>query len=166
MFELITLFAIIFILLLSNRVYFLFFREKVVFFKYFKFLTLCLIIVLTATIIFFQLNDIKQLNHDFIQSSVIVYVLLSIFMLFNITTKSYESPTVIIYDIIKAKGISRKKIYNILKKKRLIRIRFTDLLKQKLIKKKNNRFVLTPLGFKFSYFFSLLKSFFKIKCKG
>ena len=84
---------------------------------------------------FFQLNDIKQLNHDFIQSSVIVYVLLSIFMLFNITTKSYESPTVIIYDIIKAKGISRKKIYNILKK-RLIRIRFTDLLKQKLIKKK------------------------------
>ena len=166
MFELITLLAIIFILLLSNKIYFLIFREKVIFFKYFKFLTLCLTIVLSMIIIFLKLNYINQVNHDFFQSSVIVYVLLSIFMLFNITTKSYESPTVIIYDIIKSKGVSRKKILNILKKKQLIKIRFNDLLKQKLIKKQNNKFMLTPLGYKFSYFFFLLKSFFKIKCKG
>jgi len=136
MFELIILLAIIFIILLSNKIYFFIFKEKVVFFKYFKFLTLCLTIVLTITIIFLELNDINQVNQDFFQSSIIVYVLLSIFMLFNITTKSYESPTVIIYDLIKSKGVSRKKILNILKKKQLIKIRFSDLLKQKLIKKK------------------------------
>ena len=166
MFELTTLLAIIFIILLSNKIYFLIFKEKVVFFKYFKFLTLCLIIVLTTTIIFLKLNDTNRVNQDFFQSSVIVYVLLSLFMLFNITTKSYESPTVIIHDTIKTKGASRKKIFNILKKKQLIKIRFSDLLKQKLIKKKNSKFILTPLGYKFGYFFSLLKSFFKIKCKG
>ena len=166
MLELITLLAIIIIILLSNKIYFLIFKEKVVFFKYFKFLTLCLTIVLTTTIIFLKLNDINQLNQNFFQSLVIVYILLSLFMLFNITTKSYESPTVIIYDTIKSKGASRAKIFNRLKKMQLIKIRFSDLLKQKLIKKKNNKFILTPLGHKFGYFFSLLKSFFKIQCKG
>ena len=74
MFELTTLLTIIFIILLSNRIYFLIFKEKVVFFKYFKFLTLCLIIVLTTTIIFLKLNDTNRVNQDFFQSSVIVYV--------------------------------------------------------------------------------------------
>ena len=166
MFELTTLSTIIFIILLSNKIYFLIYKEKVVFFKYFKFLTLCLIIVLVTIIIFLKLNTIHQVSQDFFQSSVIVYILLSLFMLFNITTKSYESPTVIIYDTIKSKGASRAKIFNRLKKMQLIKIRFSDLLKQKLIKKKNNKFILTPLGHKFGYFFSLLKSFFKIQCKG
>ncbi len=87
-------------------------------------------------------------------------------MFFNISTKSYESPTVIIYDIIKNKSISYNFILQKLKKKKLINVRIKDLFKQKLIYQKKNYITLTPSGKKFCRFYKLLKNFYKVKSKG
>jgi len=166
MFELITLLTIIIIVLLFNRIYFSVYKEKVVFFKYLKRLIIYSILVFGSIIMLLNLEIIDEVDRDFLQSTVITYVLIFLVMFFSISTKSYESPTVIIYNIIKKEGASYNKILKLLKKKKLVEIRFNDLLKQKLIQKNNNKIILTPLGYKFSGFFSFLKLFFKIKCKG
>ena len=166
MFELITLLTIIIIVLLFNRIYFSLYKEKVVFFKYLKRLIIYSILVFCLILMLLNLKIIDDMSRDFLQSTIITYVLIFLVMFFNISSKSYESPTVIIYNIIKKKGASYNKILKLLKEKKLVEIRFNDLLKQKLIQKNKNKIILTPLGYKFSGFFSFLKSFFKIKCKG
>jgi len=166
MFELLTLFIIIFIILFYNRIYFLINKEKVVFYKYFKGLILYSFFILGLITIILNFNIINRIDGNFLQSSIITYFIIFLVIFFNISTKSYDSPTVIIYNVIKKKGATYNKILRILKKKKLIEIRFKDLLKQNLIKKINNKITLTPLGYKFSRFYFLLKLFFKIKCKG
>jgi hypothetical protein len=166
MHELITLIAIVLLVLLFNQIYFSIYKEKVVFFKYFKGITIYSTTIIIFFIFLLNFNFIGKIDNNFLQSSIITYIFIFLVMFFNISTKSYESPTVIIYNIIKKEGASYNKILKLLKKKKLVKIRFKDLFNQKLIKKTSNKIILTPLGYKFSSFYLFLKSFFKIKCKG
>ena len=103
MFELISLLTIIIIVLLFNRIYFSVYKEKVVFFKYLKRLIIYSILVFCLILILLNLKIIDDMSRDFLQSTIITYVLIFLVMFFNISSKSYESPTVIIYNIIKKK---------------------------------------------------------------
>ena len=81
-----------------------------------------------------------ELDSNFIQSAYLTYFIIFLVLFFNISTKSYESPTVLIYNLIKKNGCSYQNILKNLKKK-LIQIRISDLLIQRLlIKKKINYF--------------------------
>jgi len=155
----------IFLILLYNQIYFYIYKEKIVFFKYFKNFII-FTIILFSIIFFSNLKFIKLMDSNFLQSLITTYFLIFFVIFFNISTKSYESPTVIIYNIIKKNGSSYNKILNNLKKKKLVEIRIKDLIKQKLIIKKNKSIKLSPLGYKFSKFYLFLKSFYKIKSKG
>ena len=157
--------TIIIILLISNQIYFLIYKEKVVFFKYFQnFIIYSLIIVF----IFFLsgINIFEYLVNDFYQSIALTYFIMFMVLFFNISTRSYESPTVLIYNIIKGKGEYYKNILNKLNKKKLVEIRIRDLINQKLLIKKDNKLYLSELGKKFSKFYLFLKNFYKIKSQG
>ena len=106
MFELITLLTIIIIVLLFNRIYFSLYKEKVVFFKYLKRLIIYSILVFCLILMLLNLKIIDDMSRDFLQSTIITYVLIFLVMFFNISSKSYESPTVIIYNIIKKKEVN------------------------------------------------------------
>ena len=155
----------IFLILLYNQIYFYIYKEKIVFFKYFKNFII-FTIILFSIIFFSNLKFIKLIDSNFLQSLITTYFLIFFVIFFNISTKSYESPTVIIYNLIKKNGSIYNKILNNLKKKKLVEIRIKDLIKQKLIIKKNKSIKLSPLGYKFSKFYLFLKSFYKIKSKG
>lgn len=157
--------TIIIILLIYNQIYFLIYKEKVVFFKYFQnFIIYSLIIVF----IFFLsgINIFEYLVNDFYQSIALTYFIMFMVLFFNISTRSYESPTVLIYNIIKGKGEYYKNILNKLNKKKLVEIRIRDLINQKLLIKKDNKLYLSELGKKFSKFYLFLKNFYKIKSQG
>ena len=166
MYELTILITIILLVLIFNKIYFSIYKKKVVFFKYFKGIIIYSITIIIFFILLLNFNFIGNINSNFLQSCIITYIFIFLVMFFNISTKSYESPTVIIYNIIKKEGATYNKILKSLKRKKLVEIRFKDLFNQKLIKKNNNKIILTPLGYKFSIFYSFLKSFFKIKCRG
>tara|TARA_A100001234_G_scaffold218596_1_gene227887 strand:+ start:654 stop:1151 length:498 start_codon:yes stop_codon:yes gene_type:complete len=156
---------IIFIIILFNKIYFFFNKEKVIFLNYFKnFIIYSIIIFITIYLLEYKL--IIRIEKDFFQVNLITYIFIFFVMFFNISTKSYESPTVIIYDIIKNKSISYNFILQKLKKKKLINVRIKDLFKQKLIYQKKNYITLTPSGKKFCRFYKLLKNFYKVKSKG
>ena len=101
MHELITLIAIILLVLLFNQIYFSIYKEKVVFFKYFKGITIYSTTIIIFFIFLLNFNFIGKIDNNFLQSSIITYIFIFLVMFFNISTKSYESPTVIIYNIIK-----------------------------------------------------------------
>jgi len=165
MFSLISFIIIVILLLLYNRIYFIIYNEKVVFFKYFKnFLIYSLSVY--AILLFPKYDLLKEIDDNFLQSLITTYFIIFFVLFFNISTKSYESPTVIIYDFIKKDGDSYKNILKKLKKKKLVKIRIQDLLKQKLLIKKKDKIFLSPLGSKFSNLYLFLKNFYKIKSKG
>ena len=165
MFSLISIILIILLLLLYNRIYFSVYKEKVVFFKYFKnFLIYTFVIYLVLSFSKYSLS--KLIDDNFLQSLLTTYFIIFLVLFFNISTKSYESPTVIIYNFIKKDGDSYKNILRKLKKKKLVEIRIKDLLKQKLLIKKGDKLLLSPLGNKFSNLYLFLKNFYKIKSKG
>ena len=163
--EFFLIFTIIIILLIYNQIYFLINKEKVVFFKYFRnFIIYSLLIVF----IFFLsgINIFEYLVNDFYQSIALTYFTMFMVLFFNISTRSYESPTVLIYNIIKGKGEYYKNILNKLNKKKLVEIRIRDLINQKMLIKKDNKLYLSELGKKFSKFYLFLKNFYKIKSQG
>ena len=87
--------TIIIILLIYNQIYFLIYKKKLIFFKYFQnFLIYSLIIVF----IFFLsgINIFEYLVNDFYQSIALTYFIMFIVLFFNISTRSYESPNVLI----------------------------------------------------------------------
>ena len=132
---LISIIGIIFIIILFNKIYFFFNKEKVIFFNYFK------NFIIYSIIIFFIIFLLKQklivhIDKDYLLMNFITYIFIFLVMFFNISTKSYESPTVIIYNIIKNKNVSYNFILKKLKKKKLIDVRIKDLFNQKLIYKK------------------------------
>ena len=116
--------------------------------------------------IFVWENFLDELDSNFIQSAYLTYFIIFLVLFFNISTKSYESPTVLIYNLIKKNGCSYQNILKNLKKKKLIQIRISDLLIQRLLIKKKNKLFLTPIGKKFSSFYLFLKNFYKIKSQG
>jgi|TARA_B110000003_G_C16572298_1_gene504801 hypothetical protein len=165
MFSLISIILVILLLLLYNKIYFSVYKEKVVFFKYFKnFLIYTFVIYLVLSFSKYSLS--KLIDDNFLQSLLTTYFIIFLVLFFNISTKSYESPTVIIYNFIKKDGDSYKNILRKLKKKKLVEIRIKDLLKQKLLIKKGDKLLLSPLGSKFSNLYLFLKNFYKIKSKG
>lgn len=161
----ISIFLIIIILLIYNQIYFFFYKEKVVFLKYLK-IFIFYSFTIYLLLISFGDNLLNDLNNDFIQSSFVTYIIIFLVLFFNISTKSYESPTVLIYNIIKKRGDTYNNILKKLKKKKLVKIRIKDLLNQKLLFKKNNKLFLSPVGKKFSSFYLFLKNFYKIKSQG
>ena len=58
---------------------------------------------------------LDELDSNFIQSAYLL-ILLFLVLFFNISTKSYESPTVLIYNLIKKNGCSYQNILKNLKK--------------------------------------------------
>lgn len=162
---LISIIGIIFIIILFNKIYFFFNKEKVIFLNYFKNFIIYSIIIF-CIIFFLKQKLIVQIDKDYLQINFITYIFIFLVMFFNISTKSYESPTVIIYNIIKNKNVSYNFILKNLKKKKLIDVRIKDLFNQKLIYKKKNYIILSSSGKKFSRFYKFLKIFYKIKSKG
>ncbi len=156
---------IFFTLLLYNQLYFFIFKEKVVFIKYLK-LFIFYTFIIFFLLIFVWENFLDELDSNFIQSAYLTYFIIFLVLFFNISTKSYESPTVLIYNLIKKNGCSYQNILKNLKKKKLIQIRISDLLIQRLLIKKKNKLFLTPIGKKFSSFYLFLKNFYKIKSQG
>lgn len=156
---------IFFTLLLYNQLYFSIFKEKVVFIKYLK-LFIFYTFIIFFLLIFVWENFLDELDSNFIQSAYLTYFIIFLVLFFNISTKSYESPTVLIYNLIKKNGCSYQNILKNLKKKKLIQIRISDLLIQRLLIKKKNKLFLTPIGKKFSSFYLFLKNFYKIKSQG
>ena len=105
------------------------------------------------------------LQKNYIISIVICSLLSFLSIFFTISLKSYESPTVLIYYLLK-KNKNYKQIISFLERKKIIEIRIKDLQKQKLIKIKNNRITLTSLGSKFAQIYSFFMNYFKIKREG
>ena len=156
---------IFFTLLLYNQLYFSIVKEKVVFIKYLK-LFIFYTFIIFFLLIFVWENFLDELDSNFIQSAYLTYFIIFLVLFFNISTKSYESPTVLIYNLIKKNGCSYQNILKNLKKKKLIQIRISDLLIQRLLIKKKNKLFLTPTGKKFSSFYLFLKNFYEIKSQG
>ena len=157
--------TIILTLLIYNQIYFFFNKEKVIFLKYFKnFIIYSLIIF--SLLILLEIDIFKLIDNNFFQSILTTYFTIFLVLFFNISTKSYESPTVLIYDLIKKKGNTYQNILKKLKKKKLVKIRIQDLIKQKLLIKKSDKLYLSNLGKKFSRFYLFLKNFYKIKSQG
>ena len=156
---------IFFSLLLYNQLYFSIYKEKVVFLKYLK-LFIFYTFIIFFLLIFVWENFLDKLDSNFIQSAFLTYFIIFLVLFFNISTKSYESPTVLIYNLIKKNGCTYQNILKKLKKKKLIQIRISDLLIKKLLIKKKNKLFLTPIGKKFSSFYLFLKNFYKIKSQG
>ena len=156
---------IFFSLLLYNQLYFSIYKEKVVFLKYLK-LFIFYTFIIFFLLIFVWENFLDKLDSNFIQSAFLTYFIIFLVLFFNISTKSYESPTVLIYNLIKKNGCTYQNILKKLKKKKLIQIRISDLLIQRLLIKKKNKLFLTPIGKKFSSFYLFLKNFYKIKSQG
>lgn len=156
---------IFFSLLLYNQLYFSIYKEKVVFLKYLK-LFIFYTFIIFFLLIFVWENFLDKLDSNFIQSVFLTYFIIFLVLFFNISTKSYESPTVLIYNLIKKNGCTYQNILKKLKKKKLIQIRISDLLIQRLLIKKKNKLFLTPIGKKFSSFYLFLKNFYKIKSQG
>ena len=156
---------IFFSLLLYNQLYFSIYKERVVFLKYLK-LFIFYTFIIFFLLIFVWENFLDKLDSNFIQSAFLTYFIIFLVLFFNISTKSYESPTVLIYNLIKKNGCTYQNILKKLKKKKLIQIRISDLLIQRLLIKKKNKLFLTPIGKKFSSFYLFLKNFYKIKSQG
>ncbi len=157
--------TIILTLLIYNQIYFFFNKEKVIFLKYFKnFIIYSLIIF--SLLILLEIDIFKLIDNNFFQSILTTYFTIFLVLFFNISTKSYESPTVLIYDLIKKNGNTYRNILKKLKKKKLVKIRIQDLIKQKLLIKKGDKLYLSNLGKKFSRFYLFLKNFYKIKSQG
>lgn len=163
--SIIAIIIIISTLLFYNQLYFFFYKEKVVFFKYFKNFIIYTFVIYFIFIIFGS-NWIKAIDNNFIQSSLTTYFIIFLVLFFNISTKSYESPTVLIYNLIKKNGDTYQNILKTLKKKKLVKIRIEDLLNQRLLVKKGNKLCLSTIGKKFSSFYLFLKNFYKIKSQG
>lgn len=163
--SIIAIIIIISTLLFYNQLYFFFYKEKVVFFKYFKNFIIYTFVIYFILIIFGS-NWIKAIDNNFIQSSLTTYFIIFLVLFFNISTKSYESPTVLIYNLIKKNGDTYQNILKKLKKKKLVKIRIEDLLNQRLLVKKGNKLCLSTIGKKFSSFYLFLKNFYKIKSQG
>ena len=118
---------IFFSLLLYNQLYFSIYKEKVVFLKYLK-LFIFYTFIIFFLLIFVWENFLDKLDSNFIQSAFLTYFIIFLVLFFNISTKSYESPTVLIYNLIKKNGCTYQNILKKLKKKKLIQIRISDLL--------------------------------------
>lgn len=163
--EILYLISVILIILFYNKIYFYLFKEKVIFFKFLKGFVYYTIFL---CIIFYYANSFiyLEIEKNFFQSLIFSYILIFLVIFFNISTKSYESPTVIIHSIIKNNGATYNQILKKLKKKKLVEIRIEDLVNQQIIFKKKNIIKATSLGIKFSKFYNFLRNFFKIKCKG
>ena len=162
---LISILISILILLIYNQIYFFINKEKVIFLKYFQNFIIYTSLVLVF-LIFIKGNIFNLIDDNFLQSILLTYFIMFLVLFFNISTRSYESPTVLIYDLIKGDGNTYNNVLRKLKKKRLVKIRIQDLIKQKLLIKKKDRLYLTNLGKKFSKFYLFLKNFYKIKSQG
>mgnify|MGYP001178365865 CR=1 FL=1 len=163
--SLIILFSIFVNLLIYNRLYFISFRENIVFIKYFKYFLLFSLIELIL-LSYFNLFVFLHLDMNSIQSFSVCYFLMFLVIFFNICTKSYESPTFIIYNLIKVRKKKYSDIIKSLKKYKVIEIRIKDLIEQKLIIRQNNILSLTGSGKKFAIFYTFIKEYFKIKTEG
>ena len=113
---------IFFSLLLYNQLYFSIYKERVVFLKYLK-LFIFYTFIIFFLLIFVWENFLDKLDSNFIQSAFLTYFIIFLVLFFNISTKSYESPTVLIYNLIKKNGCTYQNILKKLKKKKLIQIR-------------------------------------------
>ena len=107
---------IFFSLLLYNQLYFSIYKEKVVFLKYLK-LFIFYTFIIFFLLIFVWENFLDKLDSNFIQSAFLTYFIIFLVLFFNISTKSYESPTVLIYNLIKKNGCTYQNILKKLKKK-------------------------------------------------
>ena len=147
-------------LLIFNKFYFYFNKEKIVFLKYFKNYLFFFFILIFLLILFS-----KEINIILIQSIIFSNFCIFLFFLFSVSLKSYESPTEFIYKSI----LKKKNYYKILlslKKNKIIELRIKDLQKQKLITLKNKSLKLSNLGLKFCKFYSLVMQFFKLSNRG
>ena len=104
-------------LLVYNRLYFICFKENIIFTKYLKFF-LYFTTLETILIFYFDVFDISNLKSNNIQSYIISYFLMFLVIFFNICTKSYASPTFIIYNFIKKQKKKHSDIVDYFKKKK------------------------------------------------
>ena len=149
--------------IIFNRIYFFFNKQKIIFYDYFiKFIIF--IIAIYVPILFF-LHNFFGLQKNYIISVAICSLLSFLSIFFTISLKSYESPTVLIYYLLK-KNKNYKQIISYLERKKIIEIRIKDLQKQKLIKIKSNKITLTFLGSKFAQIYSFFMNYFKITREG
>lgn len=154
--------GVVLLIFAYNKFYFLFYKKKIVFYNYFiKFIYYTL---LNCVFIYFFF-DFKKLQYSFLESLIGLYLISFISIFFTVSLKSYESPTALIYKLVKRKT-NFQKLHKYLKQKKIISSRIGDLKNQKLIKEKNNNIYLSPLGLSFSKFYTFLMRFLGIKSKG
>ena len=92
---------IILTLLIYNKIYFSVYREKVIFFKYLKSFVIYTFLICLFVFIFFG-NLFETIDNNFYSINIFnLFFMFFLVLFFNISTKSYESPTVLIYNLIK-----------------------------------------------------------------
>lgn len=149
-----------FILLVYAKFYFIFYKEKVIFKKFF---IGYLILYLIYIFIIYLFYGKYYLNFYF--SLILSNFFLFLILYFSITIKSHQSPTDIIFNTI-LKNQKYNFILDHLKKKKLISLRLKDLKKQGIIIIDKKYFKLSPLGLRFIKFFNFFKNFFSLNSKG
>ena len=153
---------IIFTVLIYNKLYFFFYKKKIVFYNFFiKFIYFTLFFFFLVYIFF----DYENLDNNFLQSFIGLYIISFISIFFTASLKSYESPTALIYKLIKKKT-DFNRLHKYLKKKKIISSRILDLKNQKLIAKSGNKIYLTALGSNFCRIYFFFMKFFKLKSLG
>lgn len=154
--------GILFSIFAFNKIYFSFYKKKIIFYDYFvKFLYYSVIFF----ILIYNFYDYQKINIYFMQSLIGLYFVSFISIFFTVSLKTYESPTALIYRLVKKK-ISFDKLHRFLKKKKIISSRILDLKNQKLIKENNGYLYLSSLGLNFCRVYFFLMKFLKIKSKG
>ena len=155
-------FGMLFLILIFNKIYFFYKKNKVVFYDYFiKFIYFTIIILS----VMYYFIDRSNLPREYVSSILICYLVGFFAVFFTISLKSYESPTNFIYKFLSKKS-DYQKLLLFLKKKNIIIKRFEDLKKQRLIKDRNGKISLTLLGYNFAKTYYFLMNFFKIKNEG
>ena len=155
-------FSAVLLVLLYNKMYFFFYKKKIIFFNYFKKFIYFTCLVLLLLFLFW---DFKNIEFAFINSIIGLYIFSFLSIFFTVSLKSQESPTALIYKLVK-KEATFYELLAYLKKKKIILSRISDLKSQKLIKEKNQNIYLTKLGLNFCRVYFFLMRFLNIESKG
>ena len=154
------------LLLICNRLYFVF-NKKIIYLDYIIFFT---IFIVLFYITFHILNIKFKLEKYYTQENVVIFffVYTSTFLslLFTMGLKTITSPSEEIYNIIRYKKISKKNLLRKIKNKKIVSNRINDLINQNLIIKKKNSFELKGGAQRFCGVFLFLKKIYNIKIEG
>lgn len=94
--------AVVLVIIIYNKFYFFLYKKKIVFYNYF---TQFIYYTLLICFFIYFLFDYIKLNYFFLESLIGLYLILFISIFFTVSLKSYDSPTALIYKLIKKKQL-------------------------------------------------------------